>query len=330
MALERLDRPPLHAQVQRPAGDDARRRRAGVNALAGQAAGGGGGAGDFGDRHALRRLRRQGWRLSPVARPGRAASGGTRRRADRPEIAGRCRRGAGAARHGDGAHGRFFPRLHRRPIHLRQGRGQSFAGRYFRDGRRTADRHLGGHRAAGTGSQGRGHAVPDDGRRGRGVERRRLRPGRRAHRRRPGTGPGLRHQWPDRRAIVSGDAQGRHARRRRPVADQADRHRHPVRRPASAQGARPLDRRRARFDVREQRPRRADPARLRRHRLHRPDRFRPARPSGGNDPPVRCGCRTRPGRAAGAGRRRGNRGRRHFEFTAAGQRAPAPRLAQSG
>ena len=88
-------------------------------------------------------------------RAGQPAAGAARRRADRPARARRRRGGARAAGQGDGAHGRFFPRLHRRPLPVRQGRGQPRAGRHLRHGRRAAVGHGDRHRAAGAGGQGR-------------------------------------------------------------------------------------------------------------------------------------------------------------------------------
>ena len=84
--------------------------------------------------------------LRPVERP---------RCPDRPAFAGRCGGGARAARQGDGAHGGLLPRLHRRPLHLRQGRGQPCPRRHLRHGRRGAVGHRHRYRSAGTGIQGR-------------------------------------------------------------------------------------------------------------------------------------------------------------------------------
>ena len=71
-------------------------------------------------------LRRESRRHGAVARARRPASGRPRRRAHRPARARRRRGGARAAGQGDGAYGGFLPRLHRRPLPIRQGRGHFF------------------------------------------------------------------------------------------------------------------------------------------------------------------------------------------------------------
>jgi selenide,water dikinase len=81
LALEGLDRPPLHAQVHRVrrhgrAGADKWPRRCRSTPRKG--------AGHLRRRHALRRLRRQGRRHGAVARAGQGPTGRARRRADRP------------------------------------------------------------------------------------------------------------------------------------------------------------------------------------------------------------------------------------------------------
>jgi selenide,water dikinase len=164
--------------------------------------------------------------------------------------------------------------------------------------------------------------------RGGGAQRRELRARRRPYWRRPRAGAGFCGQRADRRIDDRRDAQGRHAPRRRAAADQADRHRHAVRgaRPAAREG--PLDRRGAAIDAGVEPQRRADTDRSPSHGLHRPDRFRAARPPGGNDPAVRRRRRTATVGAAAAGRRTGVCAGGHPQFTAAGERATAPRAAR--
>ena len=168
VAMEGLDRPALHAQIRPPARDEdrsaGRRPRPCRQGCA---------RGIERGRDALRRMRRQGRRDRAdrcAPSPGAVPAAG---RADRARCARRRGDGHGAARKGAGAVGRFLPRDDRRPLSVRPHCRQPCAGRHLRDGRGTAIGARHRHRALCRRGQGRGHALPDDGRRRRGAGARR-------------------------------------------------------------------------------------------------------------------------------------------------------------
>ncbi len=132
----------------------------------------------------------------------------------------------------------YFRWHRRRPLSVRQDRGEPRARRYFRHGRRAAIGARHRHRSLWPGSQGRGRSQRDDDRRQRDAARGGLRPCRRTHLGRRGTGARLLRERARRARALP--AQRRDAAGRRADPDQAHRHWNAARRLHARQSEGPV------------------------------------------------------------------------------------------